>query len=150
MTGCNNTSLSLPTGPTYNVNSSGNYPLLSNHKTPFLYSNSPLRPFNINSGQPENRFGTPLDDPGLYKLLEDFEVECKIKEIAERKKKLFQKFSSAIVVYQNKNMQYQQVIFLKPGSVWVLQDYERSSTTFGLKVFYLFSDNRNYLKPLVS
>ena len=40
--------------------------------------------------------------------------------------------------------------FIKPGSVWVLQDYERSSTTFGLKVFYLFSDNRNYLKPLVS
>uniref|UniRef100_A0A453C6H6 Uncharacterized protein n=1 Tax=Aegilops tauschii subsp. strangulata TaxID=200361 RepID=A0A453C6H6_AEGTS len=49
MTGCNNTSLSLPTAPTYNVNSTGNYPLLSNHKTPILYSNSPLRSFNINS-----------------------------------------------------------------------------------------------------
>uniref|UniRef100_A0A453NY13 Uncharacterized protein n=1 Tax=Aegilops tauschii subsp. strangulata TaxID=200361 RepID=A0A453NY13_AEGTS len=114
LTASNNTSFSMPNAPNLIVNSTSNYPMLPNQKSPFLYSNSPLRPFSINSGQAENRFGTPLDDPGLYKLLEDYELECKRNEMAEGKKKLFQKFSSTSVVYQNKSMQYQQVIFSSP------------------------------------
>lgn len=115
MTSYQRTTYSLPGSSSLVVNSgSQSYPRFSNHNSPFLYSNSPLRPFNINSGQPEIRFGTPLNDPGLFKLMEDFEDECKRTVIEAGKKKLFQKNSSATVVHHVDNMQYQQVIFSTP------------------------------------
>lgn len=144
MTGYQTTRVPLPISSTYIVNSGSNYPMLSNHNSPFLYSNSPLRPCNINSAQTDNRFGTPHNDPGLYKLLEDFEAECKRNDIEQGKKKLCQNFSSASVLYQNKSMQYQQVIFSTPVQT---EFYKTMSAALPhLDSRYLFSQTLTCLK----
>ena len=62
------------------------YPRLFNSNTPFLYRNSPLMPFKINSPQPEISFGTPLNDPTLLKLMEEFEAKSKRNQIEAGKK----------------------------------------------------------------
>ena len=87
-----------------------------NANTPFLYSNSPLRPFKINSPQPEISFGTPLNDPVLLKLMEEFEAKSKRNQI-EAGKKQFQNFSSAKIVQQPNYLQFQQVIFSTPVQI---------------------------------
>lgn len=87
-----------------------------NANTPFLYSNSPLRPFKINSPQPEISFGTPLNDPALLKLMEEFEAKSKRNQI-EAGKKQFQNFSSAKIVQQPNYLQFQQVIFSTPVQI---------------------------------
>ena len=92
------------------------YPRLFNSNTPFLYRNSPLMPFKINSPQPEISFGTPLNDPTLLKLMEEFEAKSKRNQI-EAGKKQFQNFSSAKIVQQPNYLQFQQVIFSTPVQI---------------------------------
>jgi hypothetical protein len=111
MTAYQTTTYSVPGSSTLVVNSgSQSYPRFPNHNSPFLYSNSPLRPFNNNSGQPENRFGTPISDPLLVKLLEDYEAECKRNDNEATN----QKFSSGTVVHHVQEMHCKQFIFSTP------------------------------------
>lgn len=111
MTAYQTTTYSVPGSSTLLVNSgSQSYPRFPNHNSPFLYSNSPLRPFNNNSGQPENRFGTPISDPLLVKLLEDYEAECKRNDNEATN----QKFSSGTVVHHVQEMHCKQFIFSTP------------------------------------
>lgn len=115
MYGYHTTSNSMPSSSSIILKpGSQSYPIFCNPNSPFIYSNSPLRPFKANSVQPEYRFGTPLNDPGLYKLMEDFEAECKRNDSKVGKKELFQNFSSAKVVHHANSMQFQQVIFSTP------------------------------------
>ena len=43
-------------------------------------------PFKINTPQPEISFGTPLNDPTLLKLMEEFEAKSKRNQIEAGKK----------------------------------------------------------------
>lgn len=86
-------------------------PRNSNSNSQFLYSNSPLRSFPNSSPKDANRFGTPISDPVMYQVLEDYEAECLLRDKAAADQPLFQNFSSAADVQITTQLSSNQVIF---------------------------------------
>lgn len=89
----------------------------SHGKSPFIYSNSTNRSFQNISPQAANRFGTPIADPLMYHLLENFEAECYKKDKAAAEVKLFEKFHSATDVQKSYMMPSKQLVFSTPNQV---------------------------------
>ncbi|KAI4990387.1 hypothetical protein ZWY2020_038750 [Hordeum vulgare] len=83
----------------------------------FMYSNSPLKPFKINYVEPEIRVATPLNDPGLLKLMEYYEAECRRNEFEVENRKKYEHFCPTEVLQQWNYLQFQQVIFSSPVQV---------------------------------
>ena len=111
-------------------------PRFFNPGTSFLYSNSPLRPFKINSPKPDITFGTPLNDTALVKMMDEFEAKSRQNEIHAGKKQ-FQHFSSATNVQQPNYLQFQQVIFSSPVQIEFYKAMTAALPTLDSRYFFI-------------
>ncbi|XP_037482003.1 uncharacterized protein LOC119360466 isoform X3 [Triticum dicoccoides] len=83
----------------------------SGSNTHFLYSNSPLRAYHNSSEKAANRFSTPIPDPIMYQVLEDYEAECLLRDKAAAEEPPMQNFSSASELHKTTQLNSKQVIF---------------------------------------
>ncbi|EMS65915.1 hypothetical protein TRIUR3_16671 [Triticum urartu] len=58
-----------------------------------------------------NRFGTPIPDPIMYQVLEDYEAECLLRDKAAAEQPPLQNFSSASKLHITTQLNSEQVIF---------------------------------------
>ncbi|KAI4984244.1 hypothetical protein ZWY2020_047942 [Hordeum vulgare] len=97
--------------------------------------NSLYCPFKINYGEREIRVASPLNDPELLKLMEDFEAECRRNELQVENKKKYEHICPAKFVPQSIYIQFQQVIFSSPVQAEFYKTMTAALTVLDSRIF---------------